>query len=228
MVNKSFNLVMDIADIRRANLALLIETKTGGNATEFAAMIGRKQSYVSDLGRGEKSFGEKIARAIEIRLELPKLWMDTPHNENLELEEGPLLPAQFRRLPVVGTAQLGPEGYWLETAYPVGRGEGYVEYVSRDEGAYVLRVKGNSMSPTIRSGWLVVIEPNSGYAPGMFVLVCTKDGQCMVKEFLYERDGEIALGSVNDAYARITLTREEIEKIHPVSAIVPPNKMKPW
>jgi phage repressor protein C with HTH and peptisase S24 domain len=138
------------------------------------------------------------------------------------------LPEQWRKLPVVGTAQLGPDGYWEETGYPVGVGEGYIEFASRDPNAYVLRVKGESMSPTIRSGWLVVVEPNSAYMPGSYVVVCAKDGRCMVKEFLYEREDEISLASVNDGFGRITLHRDQIEKIHAVSAIIPPHKYRLW
>jgi phage repressor protein C with HTH and peptisase S24 domain len=81
-----------------------------------------------------------------------------------EFEPGPELPDQFRKLPVVGVAQLGPDGFWLDQHDHNAKGDGYIEYLSRDINAYVLRVKGDSMSPTIRSGWLVVVE----WARGLF------------------------------------------------------------
>jgi phage repressor protein C with HTH and peptisase S24 domain len=228
MVKIRSNLGMEKADIRRANLRILINELAEGNGTKFAEMVGKKQSYISDVLRGKKSFGEKVARSIEVTLGLHKESLDKPPSDHVELEAGPDLPAHYRKLPVVGTAQLGPDGHWIETGYPVGKGEGYVEFVSRDENAYVLRVKGQSMAPAIRNGWLVVIEPNANYVPTSLVLVCTVDGRCMVKEYLYEREGEVGLGSVNDAFGRITLQLSEIEKIHPVAAIIPPIKFKPW
>jgi phage repressor protein C with HTH and peptisase S24 domain len=145
-----------------------------------------------------------------------------------DLQPGPELPEHFRRIPVMGTAQLGPDGYWTETGYPVGIGEGYVEFFSRDPGAYALRVQGDSMSPTIRSGWFVIVEPNSEHLPGSYVVICTKNERCMVKEFLFERNGDFAFASVNDSYGRMTLRQDEIEKIHSVSAIITPQKFKPW
>jgi phage repressor protein C with HTH and peptisase S24 domain len=147
--------------------------------------------------------------------------------ETAEFEPGPDLPSHFRKLLVVGAAQLGPDGYWEQNAYPAGKGEDYIEHATRAPDAYVLRVKGGSMSPAIRSGWLVV-EPNTACVPGSFVVVCTDSGRCMVKEFLYERDGEVALASVNDSYGRLTLDRSEIVSLHVIGAIIPPHKLKPW
>jgi SOS-response transcriptional repressor LexA len=145
-----------------------------------------------------------------------------------EFEPGPELPDLFRRLPVVGIAQLGPDGHWLGEFSDPSSSEGFCEYATRDPDAYCLRVKGDSMSPTIRSGWLVVVEPNSAVTAGAYVVACTLDGRCMVKEYLYERNSEVTLASINETYGRITLDRAEFERLHVVGAIVPPHKFRPW
>lgn len=103
-----------------------------------------------------------------------------------------------------------------------------MEFFSRDPNAYALRVQGESMSPTIKSGWFVIVEPDTEYIPGSYVVICTKDERCMVKEFLFARNGEFAFISVNDSYGRLTLKQDDIEKIHSVSAIITPQKFKPW
>lgn len=64
-------------------------------------------------------------------------------------------------VPVVGTAQLGDDGYWVELDYPTGQGEGFVPYPTRDPNTYALRVKGDSMRPRIKPGEFVVIEPSA-------------------------------------------------------------------
>lgn len=69
------------AEIRRKRLVQLIQDRFGGNQTEFAEQVGRRQSAVSDMVRGAKSFGEKIARDIELRLGLPELWLDGADSE---------------------------------------------------------------------------------------------------------------------------------------------------
>lgn len=42
----------------------------------MARRAKKQQSYISDLLRGEKSFGEKAARGLEIGLGLPPGWFD--------------------------------------------------------------------------------------------------------------------------------------------------------
>lgn len=132
----------------------------------------------------------------------------------------------YRATPVIGTAQLGAEGYWDAIEYPVGHGDGYVDAPTRDPNAYALRVKGDSMAPAIRNGWLVIVEPNSPVVPGELVLICTANGQCMVKEFLYERGGEISLGSINQDSKPMTFNQADITRFHSIGFIVPPSKWR--
>lgn len=124
------------------------------------------------------------------------------------------------RIPIVGTAQLGADGFWSELGHPIGVGNGYLDMPSSDANAYAVRVVGDSMHPRIRSGEFVLCEPNHPYGPGDEVLVVTTDGRSMVKEFLYERDGTIVLHSVNDGHGRLTLELDRVAKIHYVAAIV--------
>jgi len=134
------------------------------------------------------------------------------------------LSTSYTEAPVVGTAQLGPEGYWEAMDYPVGYGDGHIAVPSDDPNAYALRVRGDSMTPAIRDGWFVVVEPNSPVCPGEYVLIVTTDGQSMIKELLWERGDRVSLMSVNEEFGRLTLSREEIETIHHVAFIAPPSK----
>ena len=134
------------------------------------------------------------------------------------------LQNSYKPAPVVGTAQLGPNGYWEAMEYPVGHGDGFISVPSSDPNAYALRVRGDSMAPAIRDGWFVVVEPHNSVAPGEYVLIVTTDGQAMIKELLWERGDQIALMSVNEDFGRLTLTRDRIEKIHHVAFIAPPSK----
>lgn len=124
-------------------------------------------------------------------------------------------------IPVVGIAQLGNEGYWEEFQYPAGHGDGVVDFPSRDQHAYALEVRGDSMEPRIRRGEYVIVEPGRPTEPGDEVLVVTKDGRCMVKVLLYRRQGRIHLESVNKAHPSISLDEAtEVAKIHYVAGIV--------
>ncbi|QIE90754.1 S24 family peptidase [Pseudomonas nitroreducens] len=108
--------------------------------------------------------------------------------------------------------------------FPTGHGDGYLDVRSDDENAYALRVVGNSMHPRIKSGELVLIEPNHPYLNGDEVLVKTKDGTCMIKEFIYLRDGQYRFDSVNSEYPPVFLDENEVIKVHYVAGIIKSSK----
>lgn len=225
---------MDIIGIRRENLRRLAEQR--GGMARLAEALDRSLSQLSQL-IGENpsgNIGNKFARYVEQALGLEHGWLDVLHaTPTTEMrgtpsifEPGPALPG-YHRTPVVGLAQLGPDGYYDAIEFPVGHGDGYLDVPTRDPNAYALRVRGDSMFPAIRDGWYVVIEPNRTYYPGDFVMVKTYDGRCMIKELLHERNGEIVLSNVNGSYGRLTLDREQVEKISLVAGIFPPSQHQP-
>ena len=66
-----------IADVRRANLRFLIERD---GLSSVARRAGKPDRQLNDMVAGRKSFGEKVARAIELNLD-PSLkpgWLDSP------------------------------------------------------------------------------------------------------------------------------------------------------
>lgn len=128
---------------------------------------------------------------------------------------------RFKNVPIVGTVEGGPEGYLSELGYPVGHGDGLVEFPAKDKNAYALRVRGESMRPRIKSGEFIIVEPNTVTNPGDDVVVICKDGRKMVKELLYVRDGEVTLGSINNGFKPLSIPLEEIDAMHYVAAIVP-------
>lgn len=134
--------------------------------------------------------------------------------------DGEALIAPIRGVSVVGTAQLGDDGYWTELEYPVGHGEGFVPYPMKDPNTYALRVKGDSMRPRIQPGEFVVIEPNHAVAAGDEVMVQSTDGRSMVKKLGSRRNGLLELLSVNEDHRPITLDESQVAKIHYVGGII--------
>lgn len=215
---------MDIKSIRKSNLErLIIEyLKRDGHTTKasFAELCGISPAQLSQLlGRNShRNVGDKLARRIEAAMERPYGWLDGLHgekdvNEN-ELEYvGAVRPGA---VPVVGEAILGIDGMidMLEIH------AGWLQIYSADKDAYGLKVKGDSMWPRIQSGEYVVIEPNTPIHPGDEVFVRTKDGHNMIKIMSKTRDGDFQFSSVNSEHRPITVSPDEIEKMHFVSAIV--------
>lgn len=152
-------------------------------------------------------------------LSLDKPWLDMDDASNVE--QGPPIVSPYRAIPIVGTAQMGAEGYW----YALEEADGTVDAYSRDASAYALRLKGDSMEPAIHSGWVAVIEPDRDYFPGEYVMVRTTEGESMLKRLLYSNEAEVSLLSVNGHTIR-NIPTEQIEHIHSVGAIVPPSRAR--
>jgi phage repressor protein C with HTH and peptisase S24 domain len=197
----------------------------GGQANVGHYLNGRQPlnveaavAFATELGVSVTKFSPRLAsRLADLQL-LNPVMEPAPANHLVRNGKG---------VPVVGTAQLGAEGFWVELQHPAGHGDGILRYNSNDRNAYALRVTGSSMEPRIRNGEFVVIEPNHACSPGDEVLVVTSDGRSMVKELLYIRDGVVTLSSVNASHGRVTLRAEEIEKMHYVVAITKSSLFQP-
>lgn len=184
----------------------------GWTLEELANAVGTDTGNLSRLERGlqgaSQELLEKLLNALGISL-------------GETIEQGPPITSPWRVIPIVGTAQMGNEGYW----YALEAADGYIELPSMDREAYALRLKGDSMSPAIKSGWIAVCEPNHRLVPLEYVMIRLHDGESMVKELLRATDEDVTVQSVNDAYGRRTIPIEQIETMHYVAAIVPPGKI---
>jgi phage repressor protein C with HTH and peptisase S24 domain len=129
-----------------------------------------------------------------------------------ELEQAPDV-RPYRQIPVVGEVQGGDGGYLVELEYPVGHGDGVIEWIVGDPEAYALRVRGDSMRPRYRPGEFVLVQPNVVAQPGDDVVVICKDGRKMLKELAWIRDDEAQFVSINTDYAPITIRLADIDSI---------------
>lgn len=180
-------------------------------------------------GRIKKTSIEVVSRLSGYSLN----WLITGKGEKLKSKNTDILAApkimsnghetfkmgESLRVPVVGGAQLGDNGYWCELEYPVGHGDGYINYPVRDKGAYALRCMGDSMKPRIRDGEFVIAEPNYEAQPGDDVVIKALDGRVMVKTYLYTRDGRVHLMSINETHPPQSFALNEIDKMHPIAGI---------
>lgn len=65
----------DDAGIRRDNLKRLCASRHWG-AKELSATAGGRYTYWADMLRGIKGFGERAARNLEEKADLPRGWLD--------------------------------------------------------------------------------------------------------------------------------------------------------
>jgi phage repressor protein C with HTH and peptisase S24 domain/transcriptional regulator with XRE-family HTH domain len=208
--------------------------ETGATYEGIAHLLNVTPSVIDGwlLGPIKKPFTLDHAVKLQEKFGFNAVWLFAGKGErtpgaryNDEYRPVPL--TKWKPVPVVGMAQLGDHGHWADLEYPVGFGDGFVDFPTRDPNAYALKCEGDSMRPRIQPGEFVVVEPNQPVEPGDDVLVKSKDGRVMVKRFLYKAQGRAHLISVNDAHAPLSFKDDEIEKMHFVRAICRPSSWRP-
>ncbi|MDR1708597.1 MAG: phage repressor protein [Candidatus Accumulibacter sp.] len=180
-------------------------------------------TYVSQILNGHRPFRDKSRLNMARRAGLPDDYFERiPSSESpgKNVSASGSHHVTLVPIPVVGTAQLGEGGYWAELETPVGFGDGFIDFPTRDRNAYAVLCRGDSIKPRIKDGEFVIVEPSHEPLPGDEVLVKSTNGRVMVKEFLFERDGKLHLLSVNEEHGRTTIPLPELEYRHYVVAIV--------
>lgn len=197
----------------------------GLSAADLTRATGVSKGTISFWVNGVNGAKGKNLLALAKALKCSPDWLSdgvgSPLVGDSNVEPGPPITSAARRVEIVGTAQMGPDGHWER----LDDSGGWVETWSRDEDAYALLLRGDSMAPAIRSGWVAVCEPNHRLVPGEYVMVTTVNGESMVKELLFQGDTGVSLMSINSAYERRTIPWAEIDTIHYVGTIMGPSKV---
>jgi transcriptional regulator with XRE-family HTH domain len=130
------------------------------------------------------------------------------------------LPGTWRGPPVMGSARPDRDGFFeLDAALAI-EPEGYLNVATTESNSYGLRVIGNSLAPRIRNNEFLLIEPSRKCLAGDEVLVRSPGGRAMIAEFIYLRDDQYRFDSVNADCPAIFLSKEEVESVEYIGAIV--------
>ena len=106
-----------------------------------------------------------------------------------------------RRIPLIGFAQAGGDGFFDDGGYPVGGGWDEVTLPEiGDPNAYALEISGDSMEPVFRDGDMVIVSPAAPIRRGDRVVVRTQRGEVMTKQLARRSARRIELRSLNPAH----------------------------
>lgn len=120
-----------------------------------------------------------------------------------------------RRIPLIGMAQAGSEGYFGDGGYPVGAGWDEISSPElADPNAYALEISGDSMEPVFRDGDIIIVSPNSPVRRGDRVVVRTVKGEVMAKQLVRQSARRIELASLNPAHPQYSFDLSEILWMH--------------
>ena len=120
-----------------------------------------------------------------------------------------------RRIPLIGLAQAGGEGYFDDGGFPVGGGWDEIGLPDiGDPHAYALEISGESMEPVFRDGDMVIVSPGAPIRRGDRVVVRTQKGEVMAKELKRQSARRVDLRSLNPAHPDYTFDLAELNLMH--------------
>jgi phage repressor protein C with HTH and peptisase S24 domain len=120
-----------------------------------------------------------------------------------------------RRIPLIGLAQAGGEGYFDDGGYPVGGGWDEVSLPEiGDPNAYALEISGDSMEPVYRDGDMVIVSPAAPIRRGDRVVVRTTGGEVMAKQLTRRSARRVELKSLNPAHPDYSFDLSEVMWTH--------------
>lgn len=127
------------------------------------------------------------------------------------LDEGASSTA-YQKLPLIGFAQAGNEGYFDDAGYPAGSGWDEILFPdSNDPHAYAIEISGDSMEPLYRDGDVVIVSPQANLRRGDRVILKTRDGEVLAKLLRRRTAQKIELQSLNPAHEDRSIPVEHVE-----------------
>lgn len=128
---------------------------------------------------------------------------------------GPATVRPPRRIPLLGFAQAGGDGYFDDAGFPVGGGWDEMSLPEiGDPNAYALEIAGDSMEPVLRDGDTVVVSPSAPIRRGDRVVARTVGGEVMAKQLARRSAKRIELKSLNPAHRDRTFDLAEVAWVH--------------
>ena len=120
-----------------------------------------------------------------------------------------------RRIPLIGMAQAGGDGFFDDGGYPAGAGWDEVSVPEvGDPHAYALEISGESMEPVFRDGDMVVVSPAAPIRRGDRVVVRTARGEAMAKQLVRQSARRIELRSLNPEHPDYSFGLREVAWMH--------------
>jgi phage repressor protein C with HTH and peptisase S24 domain len=120
-----------------------------------------------------------------------------------------------KRIPLIGMAQAGSDGFFDDGGYPVGGGWDEVSLPEiADTNAYALEISGDSMEPVFRDGDMVIVSPAAPIRRGDRVVVRATSGEVMAKQLARRSARRVELKSLNPQHADHSFDLAEVAWIH--------------
>jgi repressor LexA len=182
----------------KERLTYLMDRRGVVNAAELSRMTGLTPVAIRNYMRGIKVPNAQA---------LVKLSRALSTTTDYLLTGTPLKPD---RIPLLSKIPGGSPVAFADGEYPAGFGEEYVDRGNvTDPNAFALVVEGDSMSPRINSGDIVIISPNTPVTTRSIAAVALGDDRTL-KTVLFIDDGRVLLKPENESYSPIVIDRSQV------------------
>jgi SOS-response transcriptional repressor LexA len=206
-----------MSEIRRINFQEIVNQYSSQEA--IADAIGVTAGYISQLVTGNRDMGEKSARKIEKKLNLPLNCLDIDRNIDyiegeavrryLEINDAKINtepgPAIRGRVPLINYVQAGQWREIMDSIDPID----WLDTTSNvSSQAFALRVIGDSMTnpfgaPSIPEGFIVIVDPAIEAKSGSFVIAKLENtNEAILKQLIIDGPNHY-LKSLNPDYKPI-------------------------
>jgi SOS-response transcriptional repressor LexA len=169
-------------------------TKAGLSKANIARAVGVSSPTVTDWesGKIKNIEGANLLKLASVLKVTPE-WLQTgkypPKEPTYNLTDDALELPKRRLAPIISYVQAGN---WCELvdAYPVGTGEDSIAIDAKwSPNTFVLRVRGDSMHPTLTEGALIVVDPQVEWMHNRIVVVRQHgDAEVTVKRLIKDGD----------------------------------------
>jgi len=184
----------------KERLNYMMKRRGIANAAELSRMTGLTQVAIRNYIRGIKVPNAQA---------LVKLSRALNTTADYLLSGTPIRPD---RIPLLSKIPGGSPVSFSDGEYPAGFGE---EYVDRgdvtDPNAFALIVEGDSMSPRINSGDIVIIAPNTPIISRSIAAVTIRNEDHTLKTVMFLNNGKVLLQPENDNYDPIVLDKNDVK-----------------
>jgi len=170
-------------------LSSLMDRRGIANAAELSRMTGLTQVAIRNYMRGIKMPNAqaliKLSRAINT-------------TADFLLSGSPVRPD---KIPLLSSIPGGPPECLTDSDYPPGFSGDYVDRGDvSDQSAYALTVTGDSMSPSINSGDIIIISPSSPVQNRDIAVVAIDDDERTLKRVIFLDTNTVLLQPENENY----------------------------
>ncbi|MCE3268989.1 MAG: hypothetical protein K0R49_1241 [Burkholderiales bacterium] len=197
----SIGIKVDINIVRITNLKRIINDEYGNSINNFATKLGRDSSQFYNIFKGRRSFGQNLARDLEILLKIPPYSLDKSTEEETLIDKVMLIP-QYIIKGSADTASINGSIFVIEKSI-VKNSNWQINQL------FGLNADGEAMSPTIRHNGKIIIDASQTNIIEGNIYALSKNNEIFIRRIFRQiGSNSYEAKADNEKYGKIDLNRD--------------------